>query len=281
MTAATGIKRVGLAVASLLGAGLALLFILSLVIPADTVRDAVKAQIRSVTGLDPVLRGDVSVSLFPTGSVRFNDVSLGDSTGAPALSAQQLRGAAALPPLPVRQNRDRGCDAGASDHHDRVRLGRLIELGGAYRHPGAGADAEPGPDQVVLGNPHQRRHRDHPRRGLPHRRDAEPPGIRAGLALDLAHLRGHRPVQLERAAVRRHAQPVRLPRRADRRAHRAQGPPHRRTAEVRVRRQYEQPADAAGRGRAGRRHALAARRLELVRRHRPPDPGRRRSSVSR
>ena len=90
MTAATGIKRVGLAVASLLGAGLALLFILSVVIPADTVRDAVKAQIRNVTGLDPVLRGDVAVSLFPTGSVRFNDVSLGDSTGAPALSAQQL-----------------------------------------------------------------------------------------------------------------------------------------------------------------------------------------------
>jgi AsmA protein len=90
VTAVTGIKRVGLAVASLLGAGLALLFILSVVIPADTVRDAVKAQIRSVTGLDPVLRGDVSVSLFPTGSVRFNDISLGDSTGAPALSAQQL-----------------------------------------------------------------------------------------------------------------------------------------------------------------------------------------------
>ncbi|MBX9773908.1 MAG: AsmA family protein [Xanthobacteraceae bacterium] len=90
MTAVTGIKRVGLAVASLLGAGLALLLILSVVIPADAVRDAVKSQIRAVTGLDPVLRGDVSVSLFPTGSVRFNDVSLGDSTGAPALSAQQL-----------------------------------------------------------------------------------------------------------------------------------------------------------------------------------------------
>ena len=91
MPAATGIKRVGLAVASLLGACLAVLLILSVVIPADTVRDAVKAQIRDVTGLDPVLRGDVSVSLFPTGSVRFNDISLGDNrTGAPALSAQQL-----------------------------------------------------------------------------------------------------------------------------------------------------------------------------------------------
>lgn len=91
MTAATGIKRVGLAVTGLLGAGLALLLILSMVIPADSVRDAVKVQIREVTGLDPVLRGDASVSLFPTGSVRFNDISLGDNrTGAPALSAQQL-----------------------------------------------------------------------------------------------------------------------------------------------------------------------------------------------
>jgi len=89
--AALGIKRVGIAVAGLLGACLAVLLILSVVIPADTVRDAVKAQIRDVTGLDPVLRGDVSVSLFPTGSVRFNDVSLGDNrTGAPALSAEQL-----------------------------------------------------------------------------------------------------------------------------------------------------------------------------------------------
>ncbi len=91
MPAATGIKRVGLAVASLLVAVLAILLVLSLVIPADSVRDAVKAQIRAVTGLDPVLRGDVSVSLFPTGSVRFKDVSLGDNrTGAPALSAEQL-----------------------------------------------------------------------------------------------------------------------------------------------------------------------------------------------
>jgi AsmA protein len=66
--------------------------VLSLVIPADSVREAVKAQIRSVTGLDPVLRGDVAVSLFPTGSVRFNDVSLGDNrTGASALTAEQLR----------------------------------------------------------------------------------------------------------------------------------------------------------------------------------------------
>jgi AsmA protein len=90
--AATGIKRVGFAVASLLAAGLSLLLILSLVISAETVREAVKTQIRAVTGLDPVLRGDVAVSLFPSGSVRFDEVSLGDSlTGVPALSVEQLR----------------------------------------------------------------------------------------------------------------------------------------------------------------------------------------------
>src|SRR5256886_6119479 len=55
--------------------------------PADAVREAVKAEIRAVTGLDPVLRGGTSVSLFPTGAVSFDDVALGDNrTGAPALT---------------------------------------------------------------------------------------------------------------------------------------------------------------------------------------------------
>jgi AsmA protein len=89
--AAVGIKRVGLAVASLLGAGFALFLMLSLVIPADTVRDTVREQLKAATGLEPVLSGDVSVSLFPTGSVRFNNVSLGENrAGVPALSAEQL-----------------------------------------------------------------------------------------------------------------------------------------------------------------------------------------------
>jgi AsmA protein len=59
--------------------------------PADAVREAVKAEIRAVTGLDPVLRGGTSVSLFPTGKVSFDDVSLGDNrTGAPALTAERV-----------------------------------------------------------------------------------------------------------------------------------------------------------------------------------------------
>ena len=51
--------------------------------PADTVREAVKAEIRAVTGLDPVLRGDASVSLFPDrhGQLRQTSAS---ATTAPA-----------------------------------------------------------------------------------------------------------------------------------------------------------------------------------------------------
>ena len=91
MSAATGFKRVGLAVAAVVVAAFSALLVLSLLIPADTVREAIKAQIHAATGLDPVLRGDVAVSLFPTGTVTFDSVSLGDDqTGAAALTAEQL-----------------------------------------------------------------------------------------------------------------------------------------------------------------------------------------------
>jgi AsmA protein len=73
-----GIKRLGLAVAAVFAMGFGVLFALSLAIPPDIVRERVKAQIEAVTGLDPVLSGKVAVSLFPTGSVRFDDVRLGD-----------------------------------------------------------------------------------------------------------------------------------------------------------------------------------------------------------
>jgi len=91
LIAAIGMKRLGLAAATLAAGAFGALIVLSLLIPADTVRDSIKAEIRAVTGLDPVLRGDVAVSLFPTGTVVFNNVVLGDNrTGAPAMSAEQL-----------------------------------------------------------------------------------------------------------------------------------------------------------------------------------------------
>jgi len=91
VTAAVGIKRLGIIVAALAAVGIGVLVILPFVVSADAVREAVKAEIRAVTGLDPVLRGAASVSLFPTGSVNFDDVSLGDNrTGAPALTAKRV-----------------------------------------------------------------------------------------------------------------------------------------------------------------------------------------------
>ena len=91
MTAAVGIKRLGFVVVALAAVGIGALVILPFLMPADAVREAVKAEIRAVTGLDPVLRGGTSVSLFPTGAVSFDDVMLGDNrTGAPALTAEHV-----------------------------------------------------------------------------------------------------------------------------------------------------------------------------------------------
>ena len=89
MTAATGFKRLGVAIAAIVLAGLAALGAMSLLISVDTVRESAKAQIRNVTGLDLVLRGDVAVSLFPTGSISFANVTLGEGA-KPILAADRL-----------------------------------------------------------------------------------------------------------------------------------------------------------------------------------------------
>jgi AsmA protein len=89
VTAATGFKRLGIAIACLVLAGCAVLGTMSLLISADSVREATKAEIRNVTGLDLLLGGDASVSLFPTGSVTFANVALGDGA-EPALAADRL-----------------------------------------------------------------------------------------------------------------------------------------------------------------------------------------------
>jgi AsmA protein len=83
-----GIKGIGYLVLFLAFAAIATLSIIAYLMPAQAVREAVQAQIRAVTGLDPVLRGGASVSLFPTGRVSLGNVSLSDSTGASALTAE-------------------------------------------------------------------------------------------------------------------------------------------------------------------------------------------------
>jgi AsmA protein len=89
VTAATAFKRLGIAIAAVVLASFAALGAIALLMPVETVRDATKAEIRNVTGLDLVLRGDVAVSLFPTGSVSFGNVTLGDDA-KPVLAADRL-----------------------------------------------------------------------------------------------------------------------------------------------------------------------------------------------
>jgi AsmA protein len=89
VTAATGFKRLGIALVAVVVASFAALGAMAVLIPVDTVREATKAEIRNVTGLDLVLRGDVAVSLFPTGSISFANVTLGDDA-KPVLAADRL-----------------------------------------------------------------------------------------------------------------------------------------------------------------------------------------------
>jgi len=90
VTAATGLKRLAILVSVVIAAGIAAVSTASFLVSADSARDAVKAQIRAVTGLDPVLRGPVEVSLFPSGTVSLVDVVLGEGGQRPPLAADRL-----------------------------------------------------------------------------------------------------------------------------------------------------------------------------------------------
>jgi AsmA protein len=97
---ATGFKRLGLAVAVGVLAGVGGLVAASLLVPAEAVRNAIKAEIRAVTGFDPIIRGDVAVSLFPWGTVSFDNVTLGDErSGETAFAAERLTARMRLLPL--------------------------------------------------------------------------------------------------------------------------------------------------------------------------------------
>jgi len=102
LTAATGIKRLGLAIVVVGVSAFFALTVMSYLIPADKVRDAVKAEIRAATGLDPQVRGATSISLFPTGTVSFANVALGDAA-QPALTAERLSARLRFLPLLLGQ----------------------------------------------------------------------------------------------------------------------------------------------------------------------------------
>ena len=103
MTAATGFKRLGIAIVAAFVAGAGALGVASFLISADSARDAVTAEIRAATGLEPTLSGPVAVSLFPSGTVEFAGVGLGDGKGGPALAAERL--VARLRTLPLLAGR--------------------------------------------------------------------------------------------------------------------------------------------------------------------------------
>jgi len=91
VTAAIGLKRLAIAIAAMVAAAFVTLVALSFLIPPAAVRDAVKSEIHAVTGLDPLLGDDISLSLFPSGTVRFRNVLFGDGqTGEPAVAADEL-----------------------------------------------------------------------------------------------------------------------------------------------------------------------------------------------
>jgi AsmA protein len=89
LTAAAGFRRLGFAVAAVILIGVGLMVVGNALVSRDAVRAQVIGEIRAVTGLAPLLRGEATVSLFPSGSVSFADVVLGDAN-RPALTAERL-----------------------------------------------------------------------------------------------------------------------------------------------------------------------------------------------
>ncbi len=97
---AQGMKRLGTPIAALLGLALIALVATSWLINRDALRDAVEAQIRTVTGLDLVVGGSIDVSVFPGSYVSFHDVGLkGGASGEPALRVDVLTANLRLLPL--------------------------------------------------------------------------------------------------------------------------------------------------------------------------------------
>lgn len=89
MNAAAGLKRLGLALLAAFVAVAGLFMAAGYLISADAVRSQALREIRAATGLEPVLRGPTKVDLFPSGSVSFEDVVLGDES-RPALVVERL-----------------------------------------------------------------------------------------------------------------------------------------------------------------------------------------------
>jgi len=99
-----GMKRLGMPIAALLGVAMIGLVATSWFIDRDALREAVETQIRTVTGLDLVVKGAIDVSVFPGSYVSFHDVGLkGGGTADPALAVDVLTANLRLLPLLLRR----------------------------------------------------------------------------------------------------------------------------------------------------------------------------------
>jgi AsmA protein len=93
-------KRLGMPLAAFLGVALIGLAAMSWLLDRDAVRRAVEEQIRAVTGLDLIVKGNIDVSIFPGSYVSFHDVGLkGGGMAEPALHVDVLTANLRLPPL--------------------------------------------------------------------------------------------------------------------------------------------------------------------------------------
>jgi AsmA protein len=100
LTMAQGMKRLGMPIGVFLGVAVIGLIATSWLLNRDALREAVEAQIRAVTGLDLMIKGNIDVSVFPGSYVSFHDVGLkGQGTADPALNVDVLTANLRLLPL--------------------------------------------------------------------------------------------------------------------------------------------------------------------------------------
>src|ERR1700738_3268791 len=100
LTMAQGMKRLGMPIVAFLALALIGLIAMSWFLNRDALRQAVEAQIRAVTGLDLVVKGNIDVSVFPGSYVSFHDVGLkGGAAADPALAVDVLTANLRLLPL--------------------------------------------------------------------------------------------------------------------------------------------------------------------------------------
>src|ERR1700712_549617 len=101
---AQGTNRLGMPIAALFGVVLIGLIATSWFLNRDSLRHAVEAQSRAVTGLDLVVNGSIDVSVFPGSYVSFHNVGLkGGGAQDPALDVDVLTANLRLLPLLLRR----------------------------------------------------------------------------------------------------------------------------------------------------------------------------------